>query len=80
MLQIVLFAHKNLIYSFLLLKLYHFYLFHTGSVLFYQMARTYQTPRKSTDGRFPAGQLARRHQPEVEVEEDPKEVQSEVEV
>jgi hypothetical protein len=44
------------------------------------MARTYQTPRKSTGGRFPAGQLAPRHQPEAEVEEDPEEVQTEVEV
>jgi hypothetical protein len=41
------------------------------------MPRTYQTPRKSTGGRFPAGQLAPRHQPEVEVEEDPEEVQQE---
>jgi hypothetical protein len=56
------------------------------------MARTYITPRKSTGGRFPSGQLAPRHhledveeeleefQPEVEVEEDPEEVQPEPEV
>jgi hypothetical protein len=44
------------------------------------MARTYETPHKSTGGRFPTGQLAPRHQPEVEVEEDPEEVQLEVEV
>jgi hypothetical protein len=56
------------------------------------MARTYQTPRKSTGGRFCAGQLAPRYpevvveedpeevQPEAEVEEDPEEVQSEAEV
>jgi hypothetical protein len=55
------------------------------------MARTYMTPRKSTGGRFPSGQLAPRHrledveeeqeefQPEVEVEEDPEEVQPEPE-
>jgi hypothetical protein len=55
------------------------------------MARTYMTPRKSTAGRFPSGQLAPRHrledveeepedfQPEVEVEEDPEEVQPEPE-
>jgi hypothetical protein len=44
------------------------------------MARTYQTPHKSTSGRFPIGQSAPRHQPEVEVKEDPEEVQLEVEV
>jgi hypothetical protein len=55
------------------------------------MARTYMTPRKSTGGRFPSGQVAPRHrledvedepeefQPEVEVEEDPEEVQPEPE-
>jgi hypothetical protein len=44
------------------------------------MARTYLTPRKSTGGRFPRGQLAPRHQPEVVVEEEPKEVQPEAEI
>jgi hypothetical protein len=44
------------------------------------MARTYQTPCKSTGGRFPAGQLAPRHQLEAKVEEDPEEVQPEAEV
>jgi uncharacterized protein YciI len=44
------------------------------------MARTYQTHRKSTSGRFPAGQLAPRYQPEVVVEEDPEEVQPEAEI
>jgi hypothetical protein len=55
------------------------------------MTRTYMTPRKSTGGRFPSGQLAPRHrledveeepeefQPEVEVEENPEEVQLEPE-
>jgi hypothetical protein len=55
------------------------------------MARTYMSPRKSTGGRFPSGQLAPRHrledveeeleefQPEVEVEENPEEVQPEPE-
>jgi hypothetical protein len=55
------------------------------------MARTYLTPRKSTGGHFPSGQLAPRHrledveeeqeefQPEVEVEEDPEEIQPEEE-
>jgi hypothetical protein len=41
------------------------------------MARTYQTPRKSTGCHFSAGQLAPRHQPEVEVEEDLEEVHQE---
>jgi hypothetical protein len=45
--------------------------------LFCQMARTYLTPRKSTVGRFPHGQLAPRRQPEVVVEEEPEEVQPE---
>jgi hypothetical protein len=44
------------------------------------MARTYLTPRKSTSGRFPRGQLAPRHQPEVVVEEKPEEVQLEAEI
>jgi hypothetical protein len=39
------------------------------------MDRTYQTPRKSTGGRSPIGKLALHHKPEVEVEEDPVEVQ-----
>jgi hypothetical protein len=55
------------------------------------MARTYMTPRKSTGGCFPSGQLAPCHrledveeeqeefQPEVEVEEDLEEVQPEEE-
>jgi hypothetical protein len=55
------------------------------------MARTYMTPRKSTGGRFPTGQLAPRHrledveeepeefQPEAEIEENPEEVQPEPE-
>jgi hypothetical protein len=64
-----------------------------SSVLFCQMSRTYQTPHKSTGGRFPAGKLAPRHQaevvvennpeevhPEAEIEEDPEEVQLEAEV
>jgi hypothetical protein len=51
-----------------------------GSFLFYQMVGTYQTPRKSTGGRFPRGQLAPHHQPEVVVEEDPGEVQPEAEI
>jgi hypothetical protein len=53
------------------------------------MARTYLTPRKSTGGRVPTGQLAPRHrledveeeleeiQPEAEIEEDAEEVQPE---
>jgi hypothetical protein len=36
------------------------------------MTRTYLTARKSTGGRFPRGQLAPRHQPEVVVEEEPE--------
>jgi hypothetical protein len=51
-----------------------------SSVLFCQMARTYQTPRKSTGGRFPHGQLAPRHQPEDVVEEEPEEVQPKPEI
>jgi hypothetical protein len=51
-----------------------------SSALFCQMARTYLTPRKSTSGRFPRGQLAPRHQPEVVVEEKPEEVQLEAEI
>jgi hypothetical protein len=55
------------------------------------MARTYLTPRKSTGGRVPTGQLAPHHrledveeepeeiQPEAEMEEDLEEVQSEPE-
>jgi hypothetical protein len=43
------------------------------------MARTYMTPRKSTGGRFPSGQLAPRHRLE-DVEEEPEEFQLEVEV
>jgi hypothetical protein len=53
------------------------------------MARTYRTPRKSTGGHVPTGQLASRHcledveeepeefQPGAEIEEDPEEVQLE---
>jgi hypothetical protein len=41
------------------------------------MARTYQTARKSTGGRFRFGQLAPRHQSEIE--EHPEEVQPEIE-
>jgi hypothetical protein len=44
------------------------------------MTRTYLTARKSTGGRFPRGQLAPRHQPEVVVEEEPEEVQPEAEI
>jgi hypothetical protein len=44
------------------------------------MARTYQTPRKSTGGHFPRGQLAPRHQPEDVVEEEPEEVQPKPEI
>jgi hypothetical protein len=44
------------------------------------MARTYLTPRKSTSGRFPCGQLAPRHQLQVVVEEEPEEVQPEAEI
>jgi hypothetical protein len=41
------------------------------------MARTDQTARKSTEGRYHYGQLAPRHQPEVV--EKPEEVQLEIE-
>jgi hypothetical protein len=41
------------------------------------MARSRQTARKSTGGRFPYGQLASRH-PTAEVEAQPEEVQQEV--
>jgi hypothetical protein len=44
------------------------------------MARTYLTPRKSTGGRFPCGQLAPRHRLEDVVEEEPKEIQPEAEI
>jgi hypothetical protein len=44
------------------------------------MAKTYLTPRKSTGGRFPRGQLAPRRQPEVVVEEEPEEMQPEAEI
>jgi hypothetical protein len=44
------------------------------------MARTYQTPCKSTGGHFPRGQLAPRHQKEDLVEEEPEEVQPEAEI
>jgi hypothetical protein len=44
------------------------------------MARTYLTPRKSTGGRFPRGQLAPHRQPEVAVEEEPEEMQPEAEI
>jgi hypothetical protein len=50
------------------------------STLFCQIARTYLTPRKSTCGRFPRGQLAPHHQLEVVVEEEPEEVQPEDEI
>jgi hypothetical protein len=55
------------------------------------MDRTYMTPRKTTGGCFPTGQLASRHhledveeepeefQPEAEMEENPEEVQPEPE-
>jgi hypothetical protein len=81
MLQIVLFTHKNLIYSCLLLKLYRFDLFCTEfSFILSDGQDFYQTHRKSTGGRFPTGQLAPRYQPEVVVEEDPEEVQPEAEI
>jgi hypothetical protein len=51
-----------------------------SSALFCQMARTYQTPRKSTGGRFPRRQLASRHQAKDVVEEEPEEVQPEAEI
>jgi hypothetical protein len=38
------------------------------------MARTYLTPRKSTGGRFPRGQLAPCHRLEDVVEEEPEEI------
>jgi hypothetical protein len=44
------------------------------------MARTYLTPCKSTGGRFPRGQLAPYHQPEVVAEEEPEEVQPEAKI
>jgi hypothetical protein len=44
------------------------------------MAKTYQTPRKSTGGHFPARELAPHHQPEDVFEKDPKEVQPEAEI
>jgi hypothetical protein len=44
------------------------------------MARTYLTPRKSTGGRFPHGQLAPRHRLEDVVEEEPEEIQPEAEI
>jgi hypothetical protein len=44
------------------------------------MSRTYLTPRKSTGGRFPRGQLAPRYQLEDVVEEEPEEIQPEVEI
>jgi hypothetical protein len=43
------------------------------------MARTYLTPRKSTGGRVPTGQLAPRHRLE-DVEEEPEEIQPEAEI
>jgi hypothetical protein len=43
------------------------------------MARTYMTPRKSTGGRFPTGQLAPCHRLE-DVEEEPEEFQPEAEM
>jgi hypothetical protein len=51
-----------------------------SSALFCQMARTYLTARKSTGGCFSRGQLAPRNQPEVVVEEEPEEVQTEAEI
>jgi hypothetical protein len=44
------------------------------------MARTYLTPRKSTGGRFPRGQLAPHHRLEDVVEEEPEEIQPEAEI
>jgi outer membrane biosynthesis protein TonB len=43
------------------------------------MAKTYLTPRKSTGGRVPTGQLAPRHRLE-DVEEEPEEIQPEAEI
>jgi hypothetical protein len=74
MLQIILFTPKNLICSCLLLKLCRLIYSVLSSALFCQMARTYLTPRKSTGGRFPRGQLAPRHQLEDVVEEEPEEI------
>jgi hypothetical protein len=44
------------------------------------MARTYLTPRKSTGGRLPRGQLAPRHRLEDVIKEEPEEVQPEAEI
>jgi hypothetical protein len=44
------------------------------------MARTYLTPRKSTGGRFPRGQLSPRHRLKDVVEEEPEEVQPKAEI
>jgi hypothetical protein len=43
------------------------------------MAKTYLTPRKSTDGRVHTGQLAPRHRLE-DVEEEPEETQPGAEI
>jgi hypothetical protein len=44
------------------------------------MARTYLTPRKSTGGHFPHGQLAPRLRLEDVVEEEPEEIHPEAEI
>jgi hypothetical protein len=80
MLQIILFTLKNLIYSYLLFKLYRLIYSVQSSALFCQMDRTYLTPHKSTSGRFPRGQLAPRHRLEDVIEEEPEEIQPEAEI
>ena len=78
--KIVYITHKNLIYSYSLLKSVILLYSKLSLVLICQMARTFRTARKRTGGRYPVGQLAPRYQPEVEDEEDPEEVQLEDEV
>jgi hypothetical protein len=93
MLQIILFTLKNLIILVYCLNSIILIYYVLSSALFCLMARTYLTPRKSTGGRFPRGQVAPRHrfedvveeepeevQPKAKVEEDPEEVQLEPEV
>jgi hypothetical protein len=67
MLQIVLFTHKNLIYSCLLLKLYRFDLFYTAFSFVLSDGQDLSNSPQEV-------------QPEAEIEEDPEEVQPEPEV
>jgi hypothetical protein len=82
--KITLFMHTNLICSLFFVENCIILISSIlSSVFSYQMARSRQTARKSTGGRFPYGQLAPRHPPaevveQQEVEDYPVQVHPEM--